>query len=560
MKKLFLLICALIAVSGCQYDDLWIKEELTDLEERIEELEELCYELNSDIEALDQIIAALKGFEYVTDVQSVGDDGYRIIFDSGREIEIHQGKNGADGKDGYIPEISVKQDTDGEWYWTIDGEWMLDADGNRITTTGRTDLVPVVKIEDMFWYISYDGGRNWTRLGKAVGENGKSFFTDVRVDKNYVHITLADGTELTIPKMSEFSMELGVSGDIPCGPFETLTIPYTLKGAKYETEVLTIAEGDWKAEVQVISSTKGNIVMTAPEDISKGQVVIFASDQVKTIVRSLTFTSGVFTCDDSFILSDDGGRFSVNLTTNYDYDIVTDASWIRYVETKAVREESVVFEYDALPRGTRARSAQIRFKSRFGSVVKSIDVGQGSLVQMEEKDITIFIGEELQLTATTLIPDMDIVWTSSDSEIAWVSPEGKVVAMSEGTATITVMSSDYRHSAQCKVTVADITDYVYLKAGDASNVSFSNGMVHKGTKLVWYFYNRTSSEVFVKYLQLVDANGDESNEMTVNQSVKPQGSTGWGITLANSYEGPKLKAVYEYKGREYSAICGHMFN
>jgi hypothetical protein len=47
------------------------------------------------------------------------------------------GNDGADGKDGHTPVISVRKDTDGVYYWTLDGEWLLDADGNKIPTTGK---------------------------------------------------------------------------------------------------------------------------------------------------------------------------------------------------------------------------------------------------------------------------------------------------------------------------------------------------------------------------------------------------------------------------------------
>ena len=172
----------------------------------------------------------------------------------------------------------------------------------------------------------------------------------------------------------------------------------------------------------------------------------------------------------------------------------------------------------------------------------------------------LFTGEEDHLTATVLSGNQDLVWTSSDSDIVWVSQEGKIIAVSEGTATIKVMTADYRHSAECIVTVGKISDYIYLEYGSASNVSYSDGYVHSGTKLSWYFYNKSSADVLVKYLQIVDAYGEESNQMSVNETIAPGQSSGWIITIRNSYKAPKCKATYEYKGKEYSTICGHMFN
>jgi hypothetical protein len=84
-----------------------------------------------------------------------------------------------------------------------------------------------LKIEEGYWFISYDNGTTWTQLGKATGEDGKdgadgedgkdgqngadgkdgqdgdSMFQSVTQDENYVYFTLADGTVIKIAKASE---------------------------------------------------------------------------------------------------------------------------------------------------------------------------------------------------------------------------------------------------------------------------------------------------------------------------------------------------------------------
>lgn len=579
MKKLLLLL-TLIATVGCNYDDLWIKEEFAALEERIKDLEDICNGLNSDIKALEEIIKAINSNDFISDVTTLTEGartiGYKISFVSGKEICIYNGTdgkdgedgqdgkdghNGKDGEDGYIPRISVKQDTDGQWYWTVDGEWMLDEEGNRISTTGRTDLAPMLKIEELYWYVSYDGGGTWTRLGKAAGENGISYFKEVKQDDDYVYITLIDGNTITIAKASSFSIALGISENIPCVPLGTLKIPYTLQDAGENPEVITMSEGLWNAKATATSPSEGYITIYAPEDISEGKVIVIASNGTKTIVRSLTFVEGVCRItDDSAVLSAKGGDFTISLATNFDYEVETTASWIRHLDTKTIRNESVTFRYDALPQGTSTRSAKILFKDLYCGTVKTVEVCQGSLVSLNKNKMMLFTGEEDHLTATVLSGNQDLVWTSSDSDIVWVSQEGKIIAVSEGTATIKVMTADYRHSAECIVTVGKIYDYIYLEYGSASNVSYSDGYVHSGTKLSWYFYNKSSADVLVKYLQIVDAYGEESNQMSVNETIAPGQSSGWTITIRNSYKAPKCKATYEYKGKEYSTICGHMFN
>jgi hypothetical protein len=298
----------------------------------------------------------------------------------------------------------------------------------------------------------------------------------------------------------------------------------------------------------------------APEDISVGKVIVIASNGTKTIARSLTFVEGICRiADDSAVLSTEGGDFTISLSTNFDYEIETTASWIRHLDTKTIRNESVTFRYEALPQGISTRSAKILFKDLYCGTVKTVEVCQGSLVSLNNNQMTLFKGEEDYLTANVLSGNQDIVWTSSNSDIVWVSQEGKIIAVSEGTATIKAMTADYKHSAECIVTVANISDYIYLEYGAASNVGYSDGYVNSGTKLTWYFYNKSSVDVYVKYLQIVDAYGEESNSMAVEETIAPGRYSGWTITLGKSYKAPKCKATFDYKGKEYSTTCGHMF-
>jgi hypothetical protein len=69
--------------------------------------------------------------------------------------------------------------------------------------------MPQLKIEEGYWYVSYDNGVTWTQLGKATGEDGEkgdkgdtgdSMFQSVTQDENYVYFTLADGTVIKIAK------------------------------------------------------------------------------------------------------------------------------------------------------------------------------------------------------------------------------------------------------------------------------------------------------------------------------------------------------------------------
>ena len=139
MKRLFTLcaLCMAMLVSSCQFDDTQIWDKLNDHEQRITDLEELCKKMNTNIDALQTMVEALEERNYITDVTEARVNGevvgFVIIFSNGSAITVY---HGTDGKDGYTPNIGVKQWSDGIYYWTVDGKWLLDEDGNKVRATG----------------------------------------------------------------------------------------------------------------------------------------------------------------------------------------------------------------------------------------------------------------------------------------------------------------------------------------------------------------------------------------------------------------------------------------
>lgn len=64
---------------------------------------------------------------------------------------------------------------------------------------GKDGITPKFKIENDYWYISYDNESTWTQLGKATGEDGKDgedgisgdpMFTDIDYETNTDYVIL----------------------------------------------------------------------------------------------------------------------------------------------------------------------------------------------------------------------------------------------------------------------------------------------------------------------------------------------------------------------------------
>ena len=221
MRKGILLIFTMLATFvGCgQYDDSELKSDINDLKSRMAALEKQCKNMNENLTSLQAIVDAIQKQDGIVSVTDLPDgQGYSVKFVSGKVIYLYNGKNGTDG---VPPKISVREDSDGIYYWTVDGDWLI-VDGKKVRAVGldgkdgqsgndgkdgKDAVTPQLKIVDGFWYISYDNGKYWTKLGKATGENGKDgqdgddgdvFFKSVTVEDGYAVFVMNDSEQTTL--------------------------------------------------------------------------------------------------------------------------------------------------------------------------------------------------------------------------------------------------------------------------------------------------------------------------------------------------------------------------
>ena len=134
MKKLALFLLPLLFIASCdKFDDSSLWDAINENKSKIQALQTQVDNLNRRVDELKSLIDAVDKKESIKEISELSDGtGYTILFTSGRSIVIHHGTNGKDGKDGSTPVISVKQDTDGIWYWTLNGSWLLNEKGEKI--------------------------------------------------------------------------------------------------------------------------------------------------------------------------------------------------------------------------------------------------------------------------------------------------------------------------------------------------------------------------------------------------------------------------------------------
>ena len=310
MKKLlaFAALFAVVALTSCKYDDDDLWNSVHGLENRVAKLEELCKQMNTNISSLQTIVTALQNNVYVTGTTPLMKDGkeigYTITFSKGNPITIYHGKDGQDGEDGITPTISVKKDTDGVYYWTLNGEFIV-VDGGKIQAEGKdgtNGTTPQFKIENDYWFVSYDNGANWTQLGKATGEDGvgsDSMFSDVdyETSTDYVIFTLSNGTQIKLPTWSAFEALQRLCNETNTNLSALQTIVTALQNNDYITSVDPLTENG-KVVGYTIKFAKSNpIVIYNGKDGADGNTPVIG-------VKKDTDGIYYWTLDGEFIVAD----------------------------------------------------------------------------------------------------------------------------------------------------------------------------------------------------------------------------------------------------------------
>ena len=414
--KRFLSILSLVvfgfASMSC-YDDSELWETVEDLDGRVQTLEDLCTKLNSNLTALSTLVQSMEKGDYVVSVSPLKEGsvevGYRIVFKENGPVDIYHGQDGADGKDGQdgtdgkdgqngtdgengadgkTPEFGPKKDVDELYYWAVDGEFVMDAEGKKIplVTVGAT---PQLKIEEETWFVSYDDGNEWEELGAAVSVGIKEI---EEVDGELV-ITMADGSQIAVPLGSPMKVVLGEFDAATLQYGSDLVIPYTIEGTDGEAVVFLLKEGEgFVVELVEETATSGKVTVSqqeAAETEKKLKVGIFAvGEDGTTVSQAVRLVSGVFYSvegnKETYDVEAAGGKVEFTVATNAAFDVKTGAEWITYAQTKAVEEK--VLSFDVAANEGEAREAAVEIVS--GDITLGFTVAQaGGYVPAPEESL-----------------------------------------------------------------------------------------------------------------------------------------------------------------------------
>ena len=482
LKTFLAAIVFSIALASCTQEINDYGNRLDDLESRVSKLEQLCKEMNSNISSLQAIVTALQTGDYITSVTPItsGDKtiGYTISFVKGDPITIYHGQDGEDGKDGkdgkdgengkdgangkdgvngqngqdgHTPVIGVKQDTDGIWYWTVDGEWLLDGNGQKVKAVGvdgkdgkdgqdgqdgangqngqdgkdgKDGVTPQLKIEDGYWYVSTDNGQTWTQLGKATGENGKdgqngtngqdgrdgvdgdSMFQSVTVGETEVTFVTSDGQTFVIKRAAALSIEFDSADLVVMGTNSSRDIHYTITSGIEDITIEALSSADIKVKVLKTDSKTGALQVKTGATIDEySKVVVLVSNVSQAIMHTLTFEEQAIRVEENTTkeVTEYGGEIELEFFSNVPCHAVIPPeaqSWISITpETKVMTRQTIGLTVQ--PNTGSARSATVIVQSDDGSLVLQFLIEQQQKPESKALLPYEFLPNEIDKTTIT---------------------------------------------------------------------------------------------------------------------------------------------------------------
>ena len=327
-KRTFMQTLAAVAMmllpAACadDYDDSALWDKVNDHEERLAALEKWQEQTNQSIAAMQEL---LNTTDMITGVSAVSEGGqtvgYTITFLHSDPITIYngaKGEDGADGADGQTPQIGLAQAEDGNWYWTLNGELLTDAQGNPIRANGLDGAdgedgedgatgpegpqgndgtsaptpqillgsnIPAsgtvqtdsgTTIADA-WYLSVDGGATWYRVSGTDGTDGDTWFAEApQKEGNYYLFTLANQSTFKVAAYQPFcilakgeTLESFDNATVPVNEATTFYL-YIDNDIKYQEIVAQISSVDavlTRADVSdwtVVKGTEQNTLTVTP--------------------------------------------------------------------------------------------------------------------------------------------------------------------------------------------------------------------------------------------------------------------------------------------------------
>ncbi|WP_317321215.1 Ig-like domain-containing protein [Subdoligranulum variabile] len=376
------------------------------------------------------------------------------------------------------------------------------------------------------WQQSTDGGKTWTDITGATGENYTTAATTMNMNGcQYRCVVKGDGGEVVSNAATLTVNPVPVTGvtldkntlALFTGESATLTATVAPENATDKTvtwtsdneKVATVADG----KVTAVASGTANITVTTTNGSFTATCAVTVSDKTYTISvgpGNLDFGTAYLgyaqpAAQTVTVTSTGNQRVTVALPTATNFIITAGEG---FADGSAVIEPGKTAAFTVQPKQglTVGRYAEtLTVTSAEGGKVElpvtfTVNPVPVTGVTLDKKTLSLFTGDSATLTATVApenATDKTVTWVSSNPAIVTVDGSGHVKAVAAGTANITVTTTDGNKTAVCAVTV---TGRTYTLSSDPSAIAFGN---------VYTGYNPPAAQVVV-----VKNTGNQSLNLT----------------------------------------------
>lgn len=204
----------------------------------------------------------------------------------------------------------------------------------------------------------------------------------------------------------------------------------SMTGGTLGKSSITLSDGNWSEyEISITGATKGAKIKFEGVQTKKAR---FFLDDIK-ITQAGGGNEGVFDINEKYstVTYDDDSRISVASTGTYDIYLAKSLDYF-YVMSKGQKPDD--------------------------------DAGSSNVsvtgVTLNKTSLYLTAGDTYTLSCTVRpsnASDKSVTWKSSNTSVASVNSSGKVTAIKEGTAVITVKTNDGGYTAECEVSVSNQT-------------------------------------------------------------------------------------------------------
>ena len=312
-------VSVLMVLSGCnKYDDsaLW-----DDIDKSYNQLTEIKAQLESLTAQVDMLSAVVTGGA-ITGITANEDGGYTVRY-KGADNEEKTVVIASKDEVNTAPVLGTKKDGD-VLYWTITvggkTDYLKDVDGAKIPVAGRTPAFTIDK--DGYWCVN--GNPLLDADGNKVKAEGKTISVISKIETDGAGnavLTLADGSTVTVPLFEAFNLSLfyGETEIMNKLDIEGSAVPavvsYVIGGpAADQTIVKAMRLNGLEAAVNTADKT---ITLTFPEGFEEGSFAVMVVDAEGNILVRPVYVTDKAAVPDYYGIktADDMAKFALAVNT-----------------------------------------------------------------------------------------------------------------------------------------------------------------------------------------------------------------------------------------------------